>query len=156
MAALDECLAAVTLTRSATEAKDWPNVQRLARRELELCNASKLPAYMRANSYSRLANAQFKLERYADALKAADDCVTMYYRSPTCHYLRYTSLVMLGRVDDALKEMQVARSVSNQILKEALTPSAVPIYQDWLQNAKQMARFVLKEISDEPESPRKK
>ena len=150
VAALEECRSRVTETKSAEEASDWASVERLATREIRACNASKLPTYMRTNSYFRLANALYYLDRYREALQTADECIALYYRVPACHYQRYISLLMLGAVDDASKEAQVARSVSTQILREQPEPDSVPIYQSWLEQQKVTARNVLKALEGRP------
>ena len=103
---------------AALVARDWSQLIRLSKRNLNLCSSVYGPE-QRSNLHARIAVANSRMEKHREALDAADLCIRTYYPNTTCHLERVRAQTQLRRWKDAQATLEIARRLIAHSTEEA-------------------------------------
>jgi hypothetical protein len=102
----------------ALVARDWPQLIRLATRDIRLCKS-----VYGSEEISRLqgliALAQGRMGNAREALQVADLCIRTYYSNTSCHLERSRSLFALRRLEEANRSTEVTRRLIEHARQDA-------------------------------------
>ncbi len=101
---------------SVLDAKDWLQLDRLARRYVRSCREAS-GAYDLSIGYEHIVMASLEMNRPRDALEAADSCIGTFYANSGCHVLKVSALLGLDRVREARDSFRIAE----RLVKHALS-----------------------------------
>ena len=82
------CVEQIKERTAALVARDWPQLNRLATRYIQLCRGA-FDARDLSTAYEHIAIASLGMHRPKDALDAADSCIGTYYANPGGTLRRY-------------------------------------------------------------------
>ncbi|QWE16436.1 hypothetical protein [Polynucleobacter sp. AP-Nino-20-G2] len=114
----DECNNALTERSGAISLGDWRLMKQKANKALVECKGlytKKFENEIRTD----IVIADFKLGDYKASLKAAEQCISVYYMSPVCHYWLAANYRELGNAQKFEGAKKRAYEVANLVIKQS-------------------------------------
>jgi len=111
-----ECISLIKERTAALAAKDWQQLEWLAKRYLQKCRGVHDSESL-ASAQEDLANAYFELGNLMAALSATEACIDLFYASPGCHVISAVVLLKLGRLQD----VRAAHSIAERLVGHLIT-----------------------------------
>jgi tetratricopeptide (TPR) repeat protein len=104
---MKQCITQMDARTAALVARDWPQLERFAKRYLQDCKGvfdSENYSY----AYEDIAMANMELNNPAAALEASERCIDVYYANAGCHVTKVRALAKLLRLSEARSEFEIA------------------------------------------------
>lgn len=120
-----ECASLLDQESAVYDTEDWPQLERLAKRELEHCAVLGDGAV--ASAYSNLAHAHKEMGQLQLALDESQKCIEKNYTSLDCHTLKAQLLMELRRTKEALSQCEIVDKLASHIVE---TLSGGPASED--------------------------
>ncbi|MGA2228214.1 MAG: hypothetical protein ABSH41_27590 [Syntrophobacteraceae bacterium] len=112
-----ECIEQMKNENAAYAAKDWPQLERIARRVIQSC--SGIDPDIVASAYQNISTACNETNRPKEALDAAVSCIEFSYAySAGCHIEKIRALMALGRFAEAKASLEIAERLLRQLLSQ--------------------------------------
>jgi hypothetical protein len=131
----EACVVQINERTAALVGKDWPQLERLARRYLVSCRGV-FGAVDLSTAHEHLAFVGLETNRPTAALSAVEDCIATFYGNSGCHVKRVAALVELKRLREAREALSIAErwvrhnlSVAEGNLRRAATPLERELYR---------------------------
>lgn len=121
-----DCVEAINERTTAFVAEDWEVVERLAKSYLKSCNGAFGDLDL-SEAQDKLAIAIIELHRPSEGLKAAESCIERYYGNSSCHVEKVVALNLLGRANEARKNLAIAFKVINHNIDSTQRALARPV-----------------------------
>lgn len=118
--ATNRCAHATMQATAALVAEDWPAVEALSKKLLEICKnplVSSFDPRAEAHAHCTIATARSRRGMHALALSEADSGIAIDYAGPKCHLERAWALRGLGRVDEARASSARAQSLARHCVE---------------------------------------
>jgi tetratricopeptide (TPR) repeat protein len=110
------CLTLAKERRAASNAQDWPQLERLANQFLGDCKHF-LDSKLLSKVYEDLASAHHNRGNLLAALEASEKCIDIFYTNHGCHQTKVMVLINLGRKSEALAACEIAERLIAHLIK---------------------------------------
>lgn len=110
-----ECIGQMEESNAAFSAKDWLQVDIIARRFIQHCSDVEDRRQI-ADAYADLAIANNELRHFQEALAMALSGITTHYLVTSNHIEKFRALLELHRLDEARSSFKVAESLVRQAM----------------------------------------
>lgn len=144
-----ECLTLLEERTAATDAKDWKQLEKLAKRYLQNCKGVDDSEWY-STGYENLGAANIQLNNAMAALTASETCIDIYYRNAGCHINKVQALIKLKRLSEARNSIEIAERLLAHVtdknerdLRETSDPLKKEVY-----SSKQVHLNSLKRLLD--------
>lgn len=114
----EQCISLKNEETAALVAKDWENLDRLARIYVGECK-DVFEAQWLSGAHENIAIANNAQGKFKYALVASNACVKAYYGSPGCHIQKSRALVALGEKAEAVKSLDISERLARHALEGA-------------------------------------
>jgi hypothetical protein len=114
----NECISRRNEETAALVAKDWENLDILARAYVRECKDVFDPQWL-SRAHENIAIAKNAQGKFKDALVASNECAKAYYGSPGCHIQKSSALIALGKKAEALKSLDISERLAHHGLEGA-------------------------------------
>ena len=111
------CVSQMDERTAALTARDWPQLERLAKRYIQSCRDA-FDASNVSDAYEDIADAMLGMHHSKEALSAADACISNYYANPSCHVDKVLALLALKRLSAANDAFIIADRLSSHALAQ--------------------------------------
>ncbi|MFZ6744019.1 hypothetical protein ACO0LC_12375 [Undibacterium sp. JH2W] len=115
------CSSALIEEASAVAARDWENLERLAKVFLAKCEKTLVPDEYKfiSSTYGNLALSYVENGKYKDALIASDRCTKTNYSNFNCFIVKARALTALDKNLDASKALDIGERLAKNSLETA-------------------------------------
>lgn len=114
----EKCISLKNEETAALVAKDWGNLDRLARAYTRECKGV-FEAEWLSGAHENIAIANNAQGKYKNALVASNACAKAYYGSPGCHIQKSRALIALGEKTEAVKSLDISERLARHALEIA-------------------------------------
>ena len=111
-----QCVTQMGEQTAALVARDWPQLERLAKRYLQDCKGV-FGSELYSDAYLHIAIANIQLDDSAAALAASETCIDIFYANSGCHVQKVLALIKLKRFAEALTESEIAEKLVDYLIK---------------------------------------
>lgn len=115
---MKDCTALIENQTAAFLARDHEQVVKIAQEYISLCRDVQVREDI-AGAHADIADAQYELQKYQEALKSSELCLTAHYRLAACHFQKGQALAAVGSSDRALKSLEVAERFAGEAIVDA-------------------------------------
>jgi hypothetical protein len=143
----EACVVQINERTAALVGKDWPQLERLARRYLASCRGVFGAADL-STAHEHLAFIGLETNRPIAALSAVEDCIATFYGNSGCHVKRVAALVKLKRLREAREALGVAErlvrhnlSLAEGNLRRATVPHERELYSAHIEEYQAQAEW---------------
>ena len=107
---MNECISQLDERTAAFVARDWTQLERLAKRYLQDCKGV-FDSENYSGAYEDIASANIELNNPLAALAASERCIDVYYANAGCHVSKIRALIKLSRLSEAHSEFEIAEKL---------------------------------------------
>jgi hypothetical protein len=112
----NQCYTQIAEQTAALAARDWPQLERLAKRYLQDCKAAH-DSETCSKAYENIATANIQLNNPIAALAASNECIYTFYGNAGCHVKKVEALIYLERLAEAQTEFKIAERLLAHLIK---------------------------------------
>lgn len=144
----NQCITQFKERTAALVARDWPQLERLAKRYLQDCKGA-FGSEDYSIAYEHIAIANMRLNNPTAALAASAECIDTFYGNAGCHVEKVEALIYLERLAEAHTEFKIAErlvthliEVNERALREAYEPSEKRLYSSKDNHLRSLKEFL--------------
>lgn len=113
-----QCISLMNEQTAALAAKDWENLDRLAKSYAGQCKGVFEAEWLSA-AHENIAMANNAERKFKYALVASDACTQAYYGNPGCYIQKASALMSLGKKVESGKSLNIAERLARHALEGA-------------------------------------
>lgn len=130
---MEHCTNQMNERTAAFVARDWPQLERLAKRYLQDCKGV-FDSENYSNAYLDIAIANIQLNNSAAALAASETCIDIFYANSGCHTQKVLALIKVKRFAEARTEFEIAERLVGYLIERNerdLREASQPVYKEF-------------------------
>lgn len=114
---VQQCVTHMNERTAALAARDWFQLERLAKRYIQDCKGV-LGSEDYSWAYYHIATANIQINNATAALAASEECIDIFYANAGCHVLKVDALIKLDRFAEARTEFEIAERLVPYLIKK--------------------------------------
>ncbi|HJY05203.1 MAG TPA: hypothetical protein VJ323_02745 [Bryobacteraceae bacterium] len=115
---VDACAEQLEQRTAALLARDWLQLEILAKRYLHTCSGV-VGSEKLADAHWSIAVAKLEAGQYPESLRASDDCIQVFNSNPGCHLAKTEALVGLKRLNEARAALEMTERLTEHLIESA-------------------------------------